>query len=89
MSDLIGHNLGKYLIVDLLGRGGMADVYKAFQPGLERHVAIKVLHSHLGDNPGLSERFVCEATALARLRHPNIVRVFDFDAYGPQVYIVM
>ena len=49
MADLKGQTLGKYHVLTRLGRGGMADVYQAYQPRLERYVAIKVLHSHLAD----------------------------------------
>ena len=51
MPDLIGQTVGKYRIVARLGRGGMAEVYKAYQPGLDRYVAIKVLHSYLAEDP--------------------------------------
>jgi eukaryotic-like serine/threonine-protein kinase len=57
MPDLSGHKLGKYELVERLGRGGMAEIYKAYQPGVERHVAIKVLHDHLRDNADFIQRF--------------------------------
>lgn len=79
--------LGKYLIVNKLGQGGMGEVFKAYDPGLERYVAIKTLHSHLADK-GL-EWLRREASVVARLRHPNIVQVFDFDSDGNQYYMVM
>ncbi len=87
--DLIGLDLGKYHLVERLGQGGMADVYKAYQPGLSRFVAIKVIHSHLADNEELLERFESEAMAVANLRHPNIVQVFDFDRLDNLYYMVM
>lgn len=89
MSDLLNQTLGKYRIVARLGRGGMARVYKAYQPGLDRYVAIKVLHSHLLDDKSFVQRFEREATAVARLRHPNIVQVFDFDVQDDFYYMVM
>lgn len=89
MSDLLNQTLGKYRIVARLGRGGMARVYKAYQPGLDRYVAVKVLHSHLLDDKSFIQRFEREATAVARLRHPNIVQVFDFDVQDDLYYMVM
>jgi tRNA A-37 threonylcarbamoyl transferase component Bud32 len=88
-SDLVGKTIGKYRIVARLGRGGMAEVYKGYQPGLDRYVAVKVLHSHLADEEDFIGRFEREATAVARLRHPNIVQVYDFDAEGNTYYMVM
>ena len=81
--------LGKYRILSLLGQGGMSRVYKAYQPGLDRYVAIKVIHEHLTAVEGFLERFEREAAAAARLRHPNIVRVYDFDSQGDLHYMVM
>ncbi len=90
MAELSGKTLGKYQIVARVGRGGMAEVYKAFQPGLERHVAVKVMHSYLSDQPDFMGRFQREARAVADLRHPNIVQVFDFDQTEDGVaYMVM
>ena len=89
MNDLVGRTLSKYRIVARLGRGGMAEVYKAYQPGLNRYVAVKVLHSHLADDEDFIGRFEREATAVARLRHPHIVQVFDFDVEASMYYMVM
>ncbi len=89
MSDLVGKNLGKYRIVARLGEGGMAQVYKAYQPGLDRHVAIKIMQSHLAGQQSSLNRFEQEAVAVARLRHPNIVQVHDFDVDGDMRYMVM
>src|SRR3990172_12493243 len=89
MSDLVGKTLGKYQVVERIGRGGMAEVYKAFQPGLERYVAIKVLHGYLTDDPTFLGRFRREAQSVAALRHPNIVQVFDFDVQDDNAYMVM
>ncbi len=88
-SDLVGKTIGKYRIVARLGRGGMAEVYKGYQPGLDRYVAVKVLHSHLADEEDFIGRFEREATAVARLRHSNIVQVYDFDTEGSTYYMVM
>jgi WD40 repeat protein/tRNA A-37 threonylcarbamoyl transferase component Bud32/energy-coupling factor transporter ATP-binding protein EcfA2 len=89
MSELTGQNLGRYQIVSLLGQGGMAEVYKAYQPGLDRYVAVKVLHKHLAEEVGFVGRFEREAASVARLRHPNIVQVIDFDRQDDQYYMVM
>lgn len=76
---MIDETVGKYKIIEYLGRGGMADVYKAYQPGLDRHVAVKVLHPFLAAESNFLARFRQEAKAVAALRHPNIVQVYDFD----------
>lgn len=91
MADsLIGKTLGKYQIVELIGRGAMAEVYKAYQASLDRHVAIKLLHSFLAEDKNFLARFQREAKSGAQLRHPNIVQTYDFDATdGVYFYIVM
>ncbi|TEU11372.1 MAG: hypothetical protein E3J25_08125 [Anaerolineales bacterium] len=90
MDSLIGKTLGKYQIVELLGRGSMAEVYKAYHPALDRHVAIKILHSFLAEDKDFLGRFQREAKAAGQLRHPNIVQVHDFDVTdGVYYYIVM
>lgn len=89
MADLTGVNLGKYRITERLGRGGMAEVYKAYHPRLDRYVAIKVLHSFLAGGEGFLERFEREARAVASLRHPNIVLVHDFDMQDDTYFMVM
>jgi len=81
--------LGKYQIISLVARGGMSEVYKAYQPSLDRYVAIKVLHSHLADEPDFIDLFEREAASVARLRHPNIVQVIDFDCQSERYYMVM
>jgi serine/threonine protein kinase len=89
MTELIGKTVDRYQIVSTVGWGGMARVYKAYQASLDRYVALKVLHEHLAEDPNFVERFEQEATAVARLRHPNIVQVFDYDNQGDLYYIVM
>ncbi|MCA9933498.1 MAG: serine/threonine protein kinase, partial [Anaerolineales bacterium] len=85
----IGQTLnGRYRIEELLGQGGMSAVYKATDPNLRRVVAIKLIHSHLSNNPNFVRRFEEEAAAVAQLRHPNIVQVFDFNHDGETYYIV-
>ncbi len=87
--SLIGRTVGKYQVTENLGRGGMAEVYKAYQETLDRYVAIKVMHSFLADEEGFLARFQREARAMAALNHPNIVGVYDFDIYDDMYYIVM
>lgn len=85
----IGHTLnGRYQITELLGQGGMSAVYKADDPNLRRAVAVKLIHSHLSDDSEFVRRFEEEATAVAQLRHPHIVQVFDFNHDDNTYYIV-
>ncbi|NJL92856.1 MAG: serine/threonine protein kinase [Anaerolineae bacterium] len=80
MAVLIGINLGgRYEIRRLLGQGGMAEVYEAYQPRLDRRVAVKLMHRHLSRDVQFQARFEREARAMARLKHPHIVQVYDFD----------
>jgi tRNA A-37 threonylcarbamoyl transferase component Bud32 len=81
--------LGQYQIVEQVGQGGMATVYKAYQPGLNRYVAVKVLPPIHAKQPGFSERFRREAEAIANLNHPNILPVYDFGQEGEYSFIVM
>lgn len=89
MENLTGKQLGPYRIVEPLGEGGMAAVYKAFQPGVERHVALKILPSHLAKNPEFVTRFKREAGMLAQLQHPHLLPVFDYGESDGYTYIVM
>ena len=89
MPEWIGKVIGKVRIEKLLARGGMAEVYLATHLTLERPVAVKLLHSHIEEEPILLERFNREARVVAGLRHPNIVQIFDFDAIDGHPYIVM
>ncbi len=73
-----GRILGKYQLLGLIDRGGMAEVYKSYHPELERDLAVKILYPHFTDVPGFVERFRREAKAAAALRHPNIIQIFDF-----------
>ena len=70
-------SLAKYEVIEELGHGGMATVYRAHDPRLGRDVAVKLLHAHLRDSTEVAVRFATEARAVAMLRHPNIVEVFD------------
>lgn len=84
-----GRQLGKYDLINLLGSGGMADVYSAYQPGLERMVAIKLLRGFIATSQEAIIRFRREARSVALLRHPNIIQVFDFDVEDNTYYMVM
>lgn len=88
-EDLSGRTMGRYQVLERLGRGGMAEVYRAYQPGLDRYVAIKVIYPHLSDDQALMERFGREARAVAALRHSNIVQVHDFDVQGGVAFMAM
>ncbi len=83
--------LGKYEIIERLGRGGMAEVYRAYHAALDRYVAVKLLHAFLADDPEFKSRFEKEAQNVAKLRHPNIVQVYDFeyDENNESYYMVM
>ena len=87
--------LGKYELRELLGRGGMAEVWRAFDPQLERNVAIKLLHANLQADPEFNTRFTREARVNASLHHPNIVGIYDFqishppESHAPTAYMVM
>jgi serine/threonine-protein kinase len=82
--------LAKYEVVEELGHGGMATVYRAHDPRLGRDVAIKLIHPHLRDSAEVAHRFFVEAKAVAKLRHPNIVEVFDVSAPDePEQYLVV
>ncbi|MBP7689049.1 MAG: protein kinase [Thermoflexales bacterium] len=89
MDGMIGKIIGRYRIVEHLGRGGMAEVYKAYQASLDRYVAIKLMHTFLADEKEFLARFEREAKVVATLRHPNIVQVYDFDADQGVYYMVM
>jgi serine/threonine protein kinase len=80
--------IGPYRVVEQVGRGGMATVYKAHHAALARYVAIKVLPEFLAGEEGFKERFQQEAVAVAKLRHPNILAVFDYGNADGTAYIV-
>jgi serine/threonine protein kinase/predicted Zn-dependent protease len=86
---LVGHTLGSYQLVERLGHGGMATVYKAYEPALDRYVAIKVLRKFFAQDPEFMQRFRREAKAIAKLDHPNIVPIHGYGEQGDIAYIVM
>ena len=87
--DLIGNRLGNYDIVEEIGRGGMAVVYRAYQRSLNRHVAIKVLAPQLSFDQQFVKRFQREARAAAKLQHPNIVVIHDVAHQQGIYFLVM
>jgi tetratricopeptide (TPR) repeat protein len=85
-----GTKLGRYLILGRLGSGGMGVVYVAFDPQLDRKVALKVLRSNLGsDQSRFAARMLREAKAMARLAHPNVIAVHDVGLDGQRVFLAM
>ncbi len=84
-----GSRLGKYELHAEIGRGGMGTVYRGFDPALDRAVAIKVLASHLVWKKEFVERFLREAQASARIKHPHIVTIYDVGEQEGQYYFVM
>ena len=85
-----GTNLGRYVLLDPVGRGGMGVVYSAFDPELDRKVAIKFLRPGRGANrPAARPQLLAEAQAIARLSHPNIVTVHDVGTFGGEVFFAM
>src|ERR1051326_138060 len=89
MHQSMPTHIGKYELISPLGQGGMGTVYKAFHPQLERYVAIKLLLESTERDADFMARFQREAVAVAQLRHPHIVQVFDFDVQGSTPYMVM
>ncbi len=80
--------IGQYEVREVIGRGGMATVYRAYQPNLNREVAIKVVLEQYADNPNFMERFRIEARSIAGLDHPNILAIYDFGQENNVPYIV-
>ncbi len=89
MSFEKGENVGAYRIIEQLGQGGMATVYKAYHPALDRYVAIKALHPAIMEDPNFLARFEREAKVVAKLEHPNIVPIYDFSEHTGQPYLVL
>jgi serine/threonine-protein kinase len=82
--------LAKYEVLEELGHGGMATVYRARDLRLDREVAVKIIHKHLRENTEVGARFEAEGRAVAKLKHPNIVEVYDVSAADePNKYIVV
>src|SRR5271169_1551249 len=81
--------IGKYDVVDVIGRGGMGVVYRARDPQLGRLVAIKMMTAGIDEDPELVQRFFREARSTASLQHPNIVTVYELGDYSGNPYLAM
>jgi len=88
-DNLTGKALGRYHLLERIGEGGMAVVYKALDTTLQRHVAVKVILPYRELSDKFLARFKREARALAKLSHPNILKIFDFGEFDNQPYLVM
>jgi serine/threonine protein kinase/formylglycine-generating enzyme required for sulfatase activity len=86
-----GHTLGRYLVIEQVGAGAMGVVYGAYDPELDRKIAIKILRAHEGksDRTRRQERLVREAKAMAKLSHPNVGAIYDVGVHGDQVFLAM
>ncbi len=84
-----GENVGAYRVVEKLGQGGMATVFKAYHPALDRYVAIKVMHPAFAGDPNFLARFQREARIVAKLDHPHIVPIYDYSSHRGHPYLVM
>ncbi|RLC83861.1 MAG: serine/threonine-protein kinase, partial [Chloroflexi bacterium] len=89
MNNLIGQHLGPYRILEQIGTGGMATVYKAYQPAMERYVAVKVIAAHFAQDETFLRRFRREARAVAQLEHAHILPVHDYGEAEGRPYLVM
>lgn len=89
MSFKPGDNVGPYQVIEQLGHGGMASVFKAYHAALDRYVALKVLHQAFNEDSTFINRFQREAKVVAKLEHPNIVPVYDFAEHEGRPYLVM
>jgi len=89
MSFNVGENVGPYRVIEQLGQGGMATVYKAYHAALDRYVALKVLHPAFGEDPNFAARFQREARLVAKLDHPNIVPIYDYSEHEKRTFLVM
>src|SRR5262245_53963639 len=85
-----GTLLGRYVVIDVLGGGGMGVVYTAYDPELDRKVAVKLLQARMGGSSGDQAWLLREAQALARLSHPNVIAVHDVGTLpGDRVFVAM
>src|SRR5438045_3358566 len=89
MTLAAGTNLGSYRVTELLGAGGMGEVYRAHDPNLGRDVAIKVMPQSIAKDPEALARFEREARAVAALSHPNIRGIFELGRQDELVFAVM
>ena len=89
MPHLDGKTLGQYQIIESIGSGGTAQIYRAYQPSVKREVVVKVLSSAFQDDPGFVIQFAQEVDVITHLQHPHIIPVYDFGEQDGEVYIVM
>ncbi|MCP4535549.1 MAG: protein kinase [Chloroflexi bacterium] len=89
MNPYIGKTLGSYQILEQIGQGGMATIFKAYQPSMDRYVAVKILPSHFTNDETFVARFTQEARTLASLEHPHILPVHDYGEQEGITYLVM
>lgn len=89
MPFIIDETIGSYRLMEQLGQGGMATVYKAYEPALDRYVALKVLHPAFTEDSSFISRFEREAKVIAKLEHPNIVPIFSYAQYENRPFLVM
>src|SRR3990172_10364644 len=90
MSDLTGKVIaGRYRVIEFIGRGGMAEVYKVWDSRRNTTLAMKLLHADLALDRAFLRRFHREADVLARLQHPNIVRLYGLEQDGEQSFMLM
>ncbi|MBL8165933.1 MAG: protein kinase [Anaerolineae bacterium] len=86
---MIGTRLGQYELIEEVGKGGMATVYRAYQPNVDRYVAVKVIHRSIAADKANLERFQREAKLVTRLEHPHLLPIYDYDGLHDPPYIVM
>ncbi|MBN1120540.1 MAG: serine/threonine protein kinase [Anaerolineae bacterium] len=89
MSQYIGQDIGGYRVIEPIGMGGMAKVFKAYQPAFDRFVALKILPDHYAEDETYLERFAQEARIIANLEHKAIVPVYDFGEDNGITYLAM
>jgi len=87
MENLINTSLGQYQLIEIIGKGGMSTIYKAYQASLDRYVAVKVLART--SDPQFMLRFKREARAIAQLQHPNILPIYDYGEQDGLLYLVL
>jgi len=88
-SITIPHRIGRFVILRLIGRGGMGVVYSAYDEQLNRKVAVKLLHQSDGSGRDRRPRILREAQAMARVSHPNVIHVYEVGEVSGQVFIAM
>jgi serine/threonine-protein kinase len=89
MDDLSGRQFGAYRVIEWIDEGGMAAVYKAHQPSVDRHVALKILPRHSASDPQSLSRFKHEAKIVAQLQHPHVLSIFDFGETDGYPFLAM